>query len=197
MKKVFLSIALAMGAMAVSAQTVYQTQTACHPADVKHYDTQTLRDRFVMEKVMVNDQITLTYSMYDRFVFGGADSIDKASRIPYVSWWPEEIPSRREFFKGLDNLERNSWDIDLFLAHTCPIEVNTSLFNYPYKLKDPTEDMLSQYEYHIRENNPGKEYPFLFGHHHNFKWGDKYICLYDQVMSIQKKEGKMVLDRVI
>ena len=61
MKKVFLSIALAMGAMAVSAQTVYQTQTACHPADVKHYDTQTLRDRFVMEKVMVNDKITLTY----------------------------------------------------------------------------------------------------------------------------------------
>ena len=77
MKKVFLSIALAMGAMAVSAQTVYQTQTACHPADVKHYDTQTLRDRFVMEKVMVNDQITLTYSMYDRFVFGGAVPVTK------------------------------------------------------------------------------------------------------------------------
>lgn len=131
------------------------------------------------------------------FVFGGADSIDKASRIPYVSWWPEEIPSRGEFLKGLSNLERNDWDIDLFLAHTCPVEVNTSLFNYPYKLKDPTEDMLSQYEYEIQKNNPKKEYPFLFGHHHNFKRGDKYICLYSQVMSIQKKEGKMVLDRVI
>ena len=131
------------------------------------------------------------------FVFGGADSIDKASRIPYVSWWSEEIPSRGEFLKGLSSLERNDWDIDLFLAHTCPTEVNTSLFNYPFRLKDPVEDMLSQYEYEIQKNNPKKEYSFLFGHHHNFKRGDKYICLYNQVMSIQKKGGEIVLEGVI
>ena len=131
------------------------------------------------------------------FVFGGADSIDKAYRVPYVSWWPEEIPSYDEFRRGLNNLEKNSWDIDLFLAHTCPSDVSLSLFNYPHKLKDPAEDMLSQYEYRIQENNPKKEYPFLFGHHHNFKWGDKYICLYNQVMSLQREEGKMILDRVI
>ena len=131
------------------------------------------------------------------FVFGGADSIDKASRIPYVSWWPEEIPSYSEFRRGLNNLEKNSWDIDLFFAHTCPSDVSLSLFNYPHKLKDPTEDMLSQYECEIQENNAEKEYPFLFGHHHNFKWGSKYICLYNQVMSLQKEEGEMVLDRVV
>lgn len=92
MKKVFLSIALAMGAMTVSAQTVYQTQTACHPADVKHYDTQTLRDRFVMEKVMVNDQITLTYSMYDRFVFGGAVPVTKELKLETID------PLKAEYF---------------------------------------------------------------------------------------------------
>ena len=92
MKKVFLSIALAMGAMAVSAQTVYQTQTACHPADVKHYDTQTLRDRFVMEKVMVNDQITLTYSMYDHFVFGGAVPVTKELKLETID------PLKAEYF---------------------------------------------------------------------------------------------------
>ena len=92
MKKVFLSIALAMGAMAVSAQTVYQTQTACHPADVKHYDIQTLRDRFVMEKVMVNDQITLTYSMYDRFVFGGAVPVTKELKLETID------PLKAEYF---------------------------------------------------------------------------------------------------
>ena len=92
MKKVFLSIALAMGAMAVSAQTVYQTQTACHPADVKHYDTQTLRDRFVMEKVMVNAQITLTYSMYDRFVFGGAVPVTKELKLETID------PLKAEYF---------------------------------------------------------------------------------------------------
>ena len=131
------------------------------------------------------------------FVFGGADSIDKAYRVPYVSWWPEEIPSRGEFLKGLSNLERNNWDIDLFLAHTCPTDVSLSLFNYSYKLNDPVETMLSQYECEIQKNNPEKEYPFLFGHHHDFKLGDKYICLYNQVMSLQREEGKMILDRVI
>ena len=131
------------------------------------------------------------------FVFGGASSIDKVFRIPGVSWWPEEIPSHSEFLKGLDNLKKNNWDIDLFLAHTCPTDVSSSLFNYSYKVNDPVENMLSQYEYEIQENNPEKEYPFLFGHHHNFKRGSKYTCLYNQVMSIQKKEGKMILDRVI
>ena len=35
-------------------------QTACHPKDVKGYDTKTLRERFVMEKVMEADSILLT-----------------------------------------------------------------------------------------------------------------------------------------
>lgn len=87
-----------MGAMAVSAQTVYQTQTACHPADVKHYDTQTLRDRFVMEKVMVNDQITLTYSMYDRFVFGGAVPVTKELKLETID------PLKAEYFLLAVNL---------------------------------------------------------------------------------------------
>ena len=81
-KKTFLSI---LGAMALSlsgakaqeadrfvgAQHV-KFQTACHPEDVKHYDTKLLRERFVMEKVMAPDSILLTYSHYDRFIFGGA-----------------------------------------------------------------------------------------------------------------------------
>ena len=48
MKK--LSIALMLGAAAVtaSAQVNYTVQTACHPLDVKHYDTQRLRSSFMM-----------------------------------------------------------------------------------------------------------------------------------------------------
>ena len=71
MKKVFASFALMLGALGMNAQMNVNFQKACHPDDVKHYDTQTLRDRFVMEKVMAPDEINLTYSMYDRFIFGG------------------------------------------------------------------------------------------------------------------------------
>ena len=81
MKKTFLSFALLMGALGVNAQMNVNFQKACHPADVKHYDTQTLRDRFVMEKVMVADEINLTYSMYDRFIFGGAMPVTKDLKL--------------------------------------------------------------------------------------------------------------------
>ena len=91
-KNLFLSLALMATAMSASAQVSYTTQTACHPADVKHYDTQTLRDRFVMEKVMVNDQITLTYSMYDRFVFGGAVPVSRELKLDTID------PLKAEYF---------------------------------------------------------------------------------------------------
>ena len=71
MKKI-LTAALLLSTIAMSAQTKYTIQTACHPDDVKGYDTETLRARFMMPEVMVADQITLTYSLYDRFIFGGA-----------------------------------------------------------------------------------------------------------------------------
>ena len=58
-------------ALTTSAQVNYRMQTACHPEDVKTYTTEKLRERFVMEKVLSEDAIHLTYSMYDRLIFGG------------------------------------------------------------------------------------------------------------------------------
>ena len=55
----------------------YTVQTACHPDDVKTYDTAKLRERFVMEKVMEADKINVTYTMYDRLVYGGAMPVGK------------------------------------------------------------------------------------------------------------------------
>lgn len=72
MKRLTLAILMGVAALSGSAQVNYKIQTACNPMDVKHYDTERLRSAFVMDKVMVNDEINLTYSMYDRFIFGGA-----------------------------------------------------------------------------------------------------------------------------
>ena len=85
MKKTILSTALLMGALGMNAQQNVSFQTACHPEDVKHYDTKTLRERFVMEKVMVADQINLTYSHYDRFIFGGAMPVNKTLKLETTS----------------------------------------------------------------------------------------------------------------
>ena len=72
MKRIITIAALLLSTIAMSAQTNYTIQTACHPDDVKNYDTEKLRERFMMPQVMVADQINLTYSLYDRFIFGGA-----------------------------------------------------------------------------------------------------------------------------
>ena len=50
MKKTILTMALMLGALNINAQQDVKFQTACHPEDVKHYDTKTLRERFVMER---------------------------------------------------------------------------------------------------------------------------------------------------
>ena len=77
MKKLVIGFALA--AMACGATEVnYKVQTAVHPDDFKSYDTTKIRDRFVMEKVMAPDEINVTYSMYDRLVYGGAMPVTKA-----------------------------------------------------------------------------------------------------------------------
>jgi 4-deoxy-L-threo-5-hexosulose-uronate ketol-isomerase len=50
---------------------------AAHPDDVKNYDTSRLRNEFLIEKIFVPDEITMVYSMYDRYIVGGAMPVKK------------------------------------------------------------------------------------------------------------------------
>jgi 4-deoxy-L-threo-5-hexosulose-uronate ketol-isomerase len=52
-----------------------------HPEDVRNYDTQTLRDHFLFEKVFLADEIRLGYTHADRVVFGGAMPVTKNLRL--------------------------------------------------------------------------------------------------------------------
>jgi len=51
---------------------------------------------------------------------GGAESIDKGNRIPYVSWWPEEKLSYGEINECLIELKSHDNKVDIVLSHTCP-----------------------------------------------------------------------------
>ncbi len=72
MRKLAIAMMLGIAAISASAQVNYKMQVACNPQDVKTYDTNRLRSSFLMEKVMAPNEINLTYSMYDRLIFGGA-----------------------------------------------------------------------------------------------------------------------------
>jgi 4-deoxy-L-threo-5-hexosulose-uronate ketol-isomerase len=45
---------------------------AHHPQDVKSYDTARIRKEFLIETLFVPGEICVTYSMYDRYIVGGA-----------------------------------------------------------------------------------------------------------------------------
>lgn len=68
---------LGIAVLSTNAQVNYQMRTACNPQDVKTYDTERLRNNFLMEKVMSPEEINVTYSMNDRFIFGGAMPVEK------------------------------------------------------------------------------------------------------------------------
>lgn len=57
---------------------------AHHPDDAKKYDTQQLRDHFLIPELFVEDTITLTYTMYDRYMAGGAFPVSKAITLEPV-----------------------------------------------------------------------------------------------------------------
>ena len=48
-----------------------------HPEDVKGWDTSRLRKEFLIENIFVPDDISLVYSLYDRYIVGGAMPVKK------------------------------------------------------------------------------------------------------------------------
>jgi len=54
---------------------------AAHPNDVKTYDTEKLRKEFLIENVFIADEISLVYSMYDRYMVGGAMPVKKPLKL--------------------------------------------------------------------------------------------------------------------
>jgi 4-deoxy-L-threo-5-hexosulose-uronate ketol-isomerase len=54
---------------------------ASHPKDFKKYDTEKIRKEFLIEKVFIEDEILLVYSLYDRYMVGGAMPVKKSLKL--------------------------------------------------------------------------------------------------------------------
>jgi 4-deoxy-L-threo-5-hexosulose-uronate ketol-isomerase len=52
--------------------TTYESRYASSPNAVKKYDTRALREEFLIDNLMQNGKINLTYSHYDRYIAGSA-----------------------------------------------------------------------------------------------------------------------------
>ncbi len=86
-----------------SATSMIDERQAAHPRDVKGYDTDALRQDFLIERIFVPGEIALTYSHYDRMVVGGAMPTGASLTLqPYAPTGTPFFLARREL--GVINL---------------------------------------------------------------------------------------------
>jgi 4-deoxy-L-threo-5-hexosulose-uronate ketol-isomerase len=71
---------------------VFEERFANHPDDVKNYDTARLRKEFLIENLMIEGQISLTYSHYDRYIVGGAVPVNQHLKLESIG------PLKAEYF---------------------------------------------------------------------------------------------------
>ena len=75
----------------------YELRYAAHPADFKNYDTQRIRKDFLVENVMVEGEINVVYSLYDRIIVGGAVPTRQSLKLePFEEIKAEYFLLRRE-----------------------------------------------------------------------------------------------------
>ncbi len=55
-----------------------------HPKDFKKYDTEQIRENFLIPEVMKTGEVTSVYSMYDRFITLGVVPTDKPLALPVL-----------------------------------------------------------------------------------------------------------------
>lgn len=135
------------------------------------------------------------YTINDKtfFVMGGAESIDKLSRVEHISWWKEEVPSHREMDYGLTKLEKHNNEVDYILTHTGPTKCIESILNMyrhgifslsPDKVNDPT----TNYFDHLNDIICFDKW--YFGHmHENWTSDDGiYNCLYEDIIELSDDE---------
>lgn len=89
--------------------------------------------------------------------FGGAESIDRHHRVEGVDWWPEEVPSAREFDRFFDKMEEDKPEV--VVTHDAPLCVD---LNRPGRELQSTPRSLQSVIKH-GTHTPARWY---YGHHH-------------------------------
>jgi len=75
----------------------FSVRFACHPSDFKSYDTQRLRDQFLIEDLFSENKIQNIYSHFDRLIVGGVMPVSKSLSLePFSELKSNYYLERRE-----------------------------------------------------------------------------------------------------
>lgn len=109
--------------------------------------------------------------------FGGGTSIDKAYRIPDISWWEEENISDQDIENYKNTIKKYGKDYDYVLTHAAPVSFASCCVD-PY-FKDSNSDKL---EMLLDDRLTFKKW--YFGHYHVDKEADTWQCLYENIVRL-------------
>lgn len=113
------------------------------------------------------------------WVFGGGNSVDQAYRIQGVDWWQQEMPSAKEYKRGLQSLKEHGCWVDYILTHTAPFQVAKKLAGHML----PGEEKLQHYLQWVSERAAFQAW--YFGHWHiDLTVDQKYHGLMEQVVRL-------------
>ena len=142
---------------------------AAHPLDVKNYDTDKLRKTFLIETIFFADEISLVYSMYDRYIVGGVMPVKKSIKLETT----DEL--KASYF-----LERREMGI-INVGGDAVIEADETVFKLSYKealyLGKETKDVVFK---SVIQTNPAKLYINSAPAHHAYP--SKKVTLKDAVV---------------
>ena len=136
----------------------YKVRYATHPDDVKTYDTERIRKEFLVENIMVSDEINMVYSLYDRYIVGGTVPVNEDIKLESID------PLKADFF-----LERREIGI-INVGGPGLVNVDGKEYEMNYKealyigrgYKDvffKSKDIKNPSRYYFNSANAHKEYP--------------------------------------
>ena len=108
---------------------------------------------------------------------GGAVSIDKMYRTPYVSWWPEEEITHHDVDNALCNLGKVNNKVDYVITHCCDTHTVVKAFGFR---RDRCTDQLAFVDKVAIYKH------WFFGHYHlDRKINEKKTCLYQEIVELK------------
>lgn len=119
---------------------------------------------------------------YRIFTFGGALSIDRASRHLGQTYWTEELPSAEDYRNAARNLEKWGYRVDIVITHTVPMKAMLQLGCYP---DDKERELVGFLDWILHDVSFDR---WFFGHWHRELHMDKLRGLMFDVECLPSKE---------
>ena len=175
-----------------SMKTNYELRYSANPVDAKSYDTQRLRQDFLIPTVFTANEVNMVYSMYDRMVVGGAMPQGEALTLETID------PLKQPFF--LRSREMGMFNVGG--AGCVTVDGVAYLLEYKEALYIGSGDRVVTFE-SVDAANPAKFYFNSLTAHRNYP--DKKITKADAIIAeMGAMEGanhrminKMVVNQVL